>query len=65
MMESIVCLKIGGLFVGFVVHSTVPSVHHCQKLYLLHYRHRPYTVMTRPLGTSVISCTALAVFMLL
>jgi len=64
-VESIVCLKIGGLFVGFVVHSAVPSVHHCQKWYLLQYGHRPYTVMTRSLGTSVISCTARAVFMLL
>jgi hypothetical protein len=59
-MESIVCLKVGGLFVGFVVQSTVPSLHHWQKRYFS--RHRPYTVMTRSLGTSVISCTARAVF---
>lgn len=59
------CLKIGGFFVGFVVHSTVPSVHHCQKWYLLQYGHRPYTAMSRSLGTSVISCTARALLMLL
>ena len=53
------------LSVGFVVHSTVPSMHHCQKWYLLQYGHRPYTVMSRSLGTSVISCTARAVLMLL
>ena len=62
LMPIVMVFVIGG---GGGVHSTLPSVQHWQKWYLLRYKHRPCTVMTRFLGTSVIFCTACAVFMLL